>query len=67
MDAIRNLIEALGIQPTTFNTLTIGIIVLGSLLAVRKLYKDLTGPPLDDEDQRVEPIKIKLGKQKDEE
>lgn len=65
MTAIRDLVETLGITPDTFDILIYIVIIVGVIWAVRRLYLDLTSPPLDDEEERVEPITIKLGKSKD--
>ncbi len=47
MDPIRDLVDTLGITPTTFDYLIILTIVVGSVWAARRLYGDLTSPPHD--------------------
>ncbi len=48
MDAIRDLIDNLGLQPQTFDMLIYLTIVVGGIWAAVKLYRDLT-TPTDDE------------------
>lgn len=47
MDTIRDLINSLGLQAEHFDTLIIAVVVVGSVLAIRRLYQDLTGPVIE--------------------
>jgi hypothetical protein len=44
MTAIRDLSNSLGVTPETFNTLIVGVIIVGCLWAVVRLYQDFTRP-----------------------
>jgi hypothetical protein len=45
MDAFRDLIHSLGLQPQHFNYLIALDILIGSIWAVKRLYDDFTQPP----------------------
>lgn len=60
IDAIRDLTEALGVTPATFDALIILVIIVGGLWALVRLYQDLTRDP-----DAIEPIqtpKVKFKK-----
>lgn len=55
MDAIRDLVDNLGLQPQTFDILIYLTIVLGAIWAAIELYRQLTTPAEDEElQQKVE-------------
>ncbi|MFP4324325.1 MAG: hypothetical protein ACLFTK_17855 [Anaerolineales bacterium] len=45
MEPIRDLVDALGITPDTFDYFVLITIIVGGVWAVIRLYRDLTGPP----------------------
>ena len=49
MQAIRDLVDTIGIQPSHFDILITAVIVVGGVLAAVRLYQDFTRP-LDDDD-----------------
>jgi len=44
MDAIRDLINSIGLQPEHFDYLIIAIVIVGGAAALYRLYTDLTRP-----------------------
>jgi|GEM_PF-4373190 len=59
MDAIRDLVDTLGITPETFDTLIIIIIVIGSIWAGFRIYQDLTRDISEDEPTERPKIQVK--------
>lgn len=45
---MKDLIEQIGLQPEHFDILIILVIIVGSIWAVIRLYRDLSGPPRED-------------------
>lgn len=45
---MRDLIEQIGLQPEHFDTLIIIVIIVGSIWAILRIYRDLTSPPRED-------------------
>lgn len=47
MDAVRELIQNIGLERGHFDLLIFGVIIVGGMWAVKRLYTDITGPVLD--------------------
>ena len=47
MDFIRDFVETMGLQRGHFDAMIYGVIAVGGVWAAIRLYRDLTGPPID--------------------
>ena len=47
MDLIRDFVETIGLQRGHFDVMIYGVIAVGGVWAALRLYRDLTGPPID--------------------
>ena len=65
MDFMRDLVDTIGLQPEHFNYLIVLVIVGGGIWAVKRLYNDLTGAPIDYDNDPIEPIRISFRKKTD--
>lgn len=51
MDAIRDLINSIGLSPDHFDLLIIGVVVVGGIWALIRLFQDLTRPLENETDE----------------
>jgi len=52
MDAIRDLINSIGLKPEHFDLVVIGVVIVGGIWAIIRLFQDLTRPLENETDER---------------